>query len=61
MVEGAIRHGSMMKVEGNYVDTYGHSEKGSRSPVYSVRSASVRAVLRPTPGEAVSPERRDHL
>ncbi len=28
MVEGAIRHGTAMKVEGNYVDTYGQSEIG---------------------------------
>lgn len=28
MVEGAIRHGTTMKVEGNYVDTHGQSEIG---------------------------------
>jgi len=28
MVEGAIRHGTSMKVEGNYVDTHGQSEIG---------------------------------
>jgi len=28
MVEGAIRHGTSMKVEGNYVDSYGQSEIG---------------------------------
>lgn len=28
MIEGAIRHGTTMKVEGNYVDTHGQSEIG---------------------------------
>ena len=28
MVEGAIRHGTTMKVEGNYVDSHGQSEIG---------------------------------
>ncbi|MGP3965770.1 Tn3 family transposase [Nonomuraea sp. 3N208] len=28
MVEGAIRHGTTMKVEGNYVDSHGESEPG---------------------------------
>ena len=28
MVEGAIRHSTTMKVEGNYVDTHGQSEIG---------------------------------
>ena len=28
MVEGAIRHGTTMTVEGNYVDTHGQSEIG---------------------------------
>lgn len=28
MVEGAIRHGTTMQVEGNYVDTHGQSEIG---------------------------------
>ena len=28
MVEGAIRHGTTLKVEGNYVDTHGQSEIG---------------------------------
>jgi len=30
MVEGAIRHGTTMKVEGNFVDTHGQSEIGFR-------------------------------
>src|ERR1035441_4376232 len=28
VVEGAIRHGTTMKVEGNYTDTHGQSEIG---------------------------------
>lgn len=28
MIEGAIRHGTTMKIEGNYVDTHGQSEIG---------------------------------
>lgn len=28
MVEGAIRHGTTMSVEGNYVDSHGQSEIG---------------------------------
>ena len=28
MIEGAIRHGTTMKVEGNYVDSHGQSEIG---------------------------------
>src|ERR1035437_10145417 len=28
MIEGAIRHGTTMKVEGNYVDPHGQSEIG---------------------------------
>lgn len=28
MVEGAIRHGTTMTVEGNYVDSHGQSEIG---------------------------------
>ncbi len=28
MVEGAIRHGTTMKVEGDYTDTHGQSEIG---------------------------------
>ena len=28
MVEGAMRHGTTMKVEGNYVDSHGQSEVG---------------------------------
>lgn len=28
MVDGAIRHGTSMAVEGNYVDTHGQSEIG---------------------------------
>jgi len=31
MVEGAIRHGTTMKVEGNYTDTHGQSEIGLAS------------------------------
>jgi len=61
MVEGAIRHGTTMKVEGNYVDTHGQSEIGfgitrcsasicSRGSSRSTRSASTaRRLGSPTP------------
>jgi len=32
MIEGAIRHGTTVGVEGDYVDTHGHLRSGSPSP-----------------------------
>ncbi len=40
MIEGAMRHGTTMEVEGNYVDSYGQSEVGFGTPGYPASTCS---------------------
>ena len=46
MVEGAIRHGTTMKVEGNYVDSHGQSEIG-----FGITRLNKVRLYRPTTGQ----------
>src|SRR6266511_6125629 len=54
MLEGAIRHGTTMEVEGNYVDSHGQSEVGSASPGCS-GSTCCRGSSGSTPSSCTAP------
>ncbi len=54
MIEGAIRHGTTMEVEGNYVDSHGQSEVGSASPGCS-GSTCCRGSSGSTPSSCTAP------
>ncbi|MBA3327303.1 MAG: Tn3 family transposase [Solirubrobacterales bacterium] len=40
MIEGVMRHATAMNVDGDYVDSHGQSEIGSRSPACLASSCS---------------------